>query len=70
MSNCAITVHAYTSKIYSYRKLDSMPSKEQVFLILFYCILCMCIFVCIIYINNTPKGNTSLMLNKLLLPLP
>ena len=27
----------------------------------------MCIFVCIFYINNTAKGNTSLMLNKLLL---
>ena len=26
----------------------------------------MCIFVCIFYINNTAKGNTSLMLNKLL----
>ena len=29
----------------------------------------MCIFVCIFYINNTAKGNTSLMLNKLLLLL-
>ena len=27
----------------------------------------MCIFVYIFYINNTAKGNTSLMLNKLLL---
>ena len=27
----------------------------------------MCIVVCIFYINNTAKGNTSLMLNKLLL---
>ena len=26
----------------------------------------MCIFVCIFYINNTAKGNTSRMLNKLL----
>ena len=26
----------------------------------------MCIFVYIFYINNTAKGNTSLMLNKLL----
>ena len=25
----------------------------------------MCIFVCIFYINNTAKGNTSLILNKL-----
>ena len=30
----------------------------------------MCIFVCIFfYINNTAKGNTSLMLNRLLLLL-
>ena len=30
----------------------------------------MCIFVCFfLYINNTAKGNTSLMLNKLLLLL-
>ena len=30
----------------------------------------MCIFVCIFYINNTAKGNTSLMLDKLLLLQP
>ena len=29
----------------------------------------MCIFVYFFYINNTAKGNTSLMLNKLLLLL-
>ena len=29
----------------------------------------MCIFVCVFHINNTGKGNTSLMLSKLLLLL-
>ena len=28
----------------------------------------MCIFVCIFYINNTAKGNTSLMLNTVANP--
>ena len=42
-------------------KRNILPSKEQVFFILFYCIFCM-----YVYIYNTAKGNTSLMLNKLL----
>ena len=50
-------------------KCDILPSKEQVFFILFDCIyLCVYLYV-FFYINNTAKGNTSLMLNKLLLLL-
>ena len=42
-------------------------AKSRYFFILFYCIYrCVYLYV-FFYINNTTKGNTSLMLNKLLL---
>ena len=56
--------------INNYYKRNILPSKEQVYYILFYCInLCVYLYV-FFYINNTAKSNPSLMLNKLLILLP
>ena len=72
MSNCSITVHL--SYEYYYIAMISVTfclAKSRYFFIIFYCT---CIYLCVylyvfFYINNTAKGNTSLMLNKLLLLL-
>ena len=67
MSNCSITV-CHTSILYSYER-NIWPSKKQAFLSYF--IVYVYVYICIFYfyINNTAKGNTSLMLNKQLLLL-
>ena len=66
MSNCSITVHMSYSILYSYER-NIWPSKEQAFISYF--IVYVYVYICIyfFYMNNTAKGNTSLMLNKLLL---
>ena len=51
----------------SYDKLNIMPTKGQVFFNIILLYIFMCWFLCIFYINNTAKGKTSLMFNKLLL---
>ena len=47
-------------------KRNILHSKDQVFFILFYCIIYLYICMYFFYSNNTAKGNTSQMLNKLL----
>ena len=65
-----LQIHAYYYRKEKHflmiHKRNILPSKEQVFFILFYCIIYVCICMYFFYINNTAKGNTSLMLNKLL----